>query len=182
VVVGLTILAIGMFQLSKLNLYTSFWTFVFVWMISRGGMPFMFVPINVMAFSFVPKERMNSATGLINLARNLGGSVGISLVTTMQARFTQSHQTNLVSHMTPLDPRYRAALQGLAALLHQRGASWATAGQQAQGMLYGELQRQSAMLAFVDMYWILGVVCLAMIPLMFIMKRSRPASGSVLSH
>jgi DHA2 family multidrug resistance protein len=119
---------------------------------------------------------------LINLARNLGGSVGISLVTTMQARFTQSHQTNLVSHMTPLDPRYRAALQGLAALLHQRGASWATAGHQAQGMLYGELQRQSAMLAFVDMYWILGVVCLAMIPLMFIMKRSRPASGSVLSH
>jgi len=124
-----------------------------------------------MAFSYVPKERMNSATGLINLARNIGGSVGISLVTTLQARLAQSHQTTLVSHMTPLDPRYRAALQGLGALLHQRGASWATAGQQAQGMLYGELQRQSSMLAFVDMYWILAVVCLAMIPLMFIMRR-----------
>ncbi len=180
--VGLTILSVGMFQLAKLNLYTSFWTFVFVWMTSRAGMPFLFVPINVLAFSFVPKERMNSATGLVNLARNVGGSVGISLVTTMQARFTQSHQTTLVSHMTPLDPRYRAALHGLAALLHQRGASWATAGQQAQGMLYGELQRQAAMLAFVDMYWILGVVCLGMIPLMFLMRRGRPQSAAPLSH
>jgi len=179
---GVSVLAVGMFQLSKLNLYTSFWTFVFVWMVSRSGMPFLFVPINVMAFSFVPKERMNSATGLVNLARNIGGSVGISLVTTMQARLTQGHQTTLVSHMTPLDPRYRAALHGLAALLHQRGASWATAGQQAQGMLYGELQRQSAMLAFVDMYWILGVVCLCMIPLMFLMRRPRPQSAAPLSH
>jgi len=182
VAIGLTILSVGMFQLAKLNLYTSFWTFVFVWMISRGGMAFMFVPINVMAFSFVPKERMNSATGLINLARNLGGSVGISLVTTLQARLTQRHQTILVSHMTPLDPRYRAALHGLAAMLHQRGSSMATAAQQAQAMLYGELQRQASMLAFIDVYWIFGMVCLGMIPLMFLMKRSRPPSSSVLSH
>jgi DHA2 family multidrug resistance protein len=151
-------------------------------MISRGGMAFMFVPINVMAFSFVPKERMNSATGLINLARNLGGSVGISLVTTLQARLTQRHQTTLVSHMTPLDPRYRAALHGLTAMLHIRGSSMAMAAQQAQGILYGELQRQAAMLAFIDVYWILGMVCLAMIPLMFLMKRSRPHSTSPLAH
>jgi DHA2 family multidrug resistance protein len=67
-------------------------------------------------------------------------------------------------------------------MLHQRGSSWATAAQQAQAMLYGELQRQSAMLAFIDMYWILGVVCLAMIPLMFVMKRSGPHSTSPLPH
>jgi len=126
---------------------------------------------------------MNSATGLVNLARNIGGSVGISLVTTMQARLTQSHQTSLVSHMTPLDPRYRAALQGITAMLHLRGSSWALGAQQAQGMLYGELQRQSAMLAFVDVFWLLGLVCLAMIPLMFLMKRGRPqTSGSIASH
>ena len=180
--VGLAILAVGMFQLAKLNLTTSFWTFVFVWMLSRAGLPFLFVPINVMAFSFVPKERMNSATGLVNLARNIGGSVGISLVTTLQARLTQHHQANLVGHMTPLDPRYRAALQGLTALLHQRGSSWALGAHQAQAMLYGGLQRQAAMLAFIDVYWILGVLCLAMIPLMFIMKRSGPHSTSPLPH
>ena len=84
VIVGLVMLAIGMFQLAQLNLFASFWTFVFVWMVSRGALAFLFVPINVTAFAFVPKERMNNATGMINLARNIGGSVGISLVTTLQ--------------------------------------------------------------------------------------------------
>jgi len=182
VIVGLIILAVGMFQLAKLNLTTGFWTYVYVWMISRGGMAFMFVPMNVMAFAYVSKEKMNNATGLINLARNLGGSVGISMVATMQARLTQRHQAILVSHMTPLDPRYRAAVHGLAGMLHIHGSSATTAAQQAQLMLYGELQRQSAMLAFVDMYWILGLVCLAMIPLMFIMKPSHPQSASLSSH
>jgi MFS transporter, DHA2 family, multidrug resistance protein len=77
VIFGLLSLSVGMFQLSYMNLTTGFWTFVCVWMISRGGLAFLFVPINVVAFSFVPKERMNSATGLISLARNIGGSVGI---------------------------------------------------------------------------------------------------------
>ena len=73
VIFGLLSLSVGMFQLSYMNLTASFSTFVYVWMISRGGLAFLFVPINVVAFSFVPKEKINSATGLINLARNIGG-------------------------------------------------------------------------------------------------------------
>jgi MFS transporter, DHA2 family, multidrug resistance protein len=182
VIVGLVILAIGNFQLAKLNLVTSFWTFVVVWMISRGGLGFLFVPINVAAFSFVPKEKMNSATGLINLARNIGGSVGISLVTTLQTRFAQRHQSNLVSHMTPQDEPYRQALRGLTATLHAQGADWSKAAHQAQSMLYGELQRQANMLAFIEVFWILGVICLAMIPLMLLMKKSQPGHSPLMSH
>jgi len=181
VIFGLVILSVGMFQLAFINLTTSFWTFVYVWMISRGGLGFLFVPINVVAFSFVPKERMNSATGLINLARNIGGSVGISLVTTLQARLAQKHQNDLVCHMTPLNPHYLDALRGIAATLHVHGSTAAKAGQQAQALLYGELQRQSAMLAFIDVFWLLGVVCLAMIPLMFLIKASR-YGGPVSAH
>jgi DHA2 family multidrug resistance protein len=121
VVLGLLILASGMYALSLLNLYTSFGTFVLVWMISRGGLGFLFVPINVAAFSFVPKERMNSATGLINLARNIGGSVGISLVTTMQARLAQRHQVYLVKNYSPLDWGYQEALHRLAGALQVQG-------------------------------------------------------------
>ena len=88
VVFGLVVLATGMFQLSSLNLETNFGTFVYTWMISRGGLGFLFVPINVMAFNFIPEgERQNNASGLINLARrDIGGSIGISAVTTMQNR------------------------------------------------------------------------------------------------
>jgi DHA2 family multidrug resistance protein len=170
VIFGLLVLSFGLFQLSHINLTTGFWTYVFIWMISRGGLGFLFVPINVTAFSFVPKERMNNATGLINLARNIGGSVGISLVTTMQVRLAQKHQADLVCHMTPLNPGYLQALHGLAAELSAKGSTAATAAQQASAILYGELQRQANMLAFIDVFWILGVVCLAMIPLMLLIK------------
>jgi len=174
VIVGLTLLSIGMFQLARLNLTTSFWTFVMVWTVSRGALAFLFVSINVTAFSFVPREKMNNATGLINLARNIGGSVGISLVTTLEARLAQVHQTNLVSHLTPLNPRHREALQGITMELRARGSGLATAGHQAQSLLYDELLRQSAMLSFIDVFWILGVLSLAMTPLMFLIKPAPP--------
>jgi DHA2 family multidrug resistance protein len=182
VIFGLLVLSFGMFQLAYINLTTGFWTFVYLWMISRGGLGFLFVPINVVAFSFVPKERMNSATGLINLARNIGGSVGISLVTTMQARLAQKHQVDLVSHMSPLNPHYLDALYGLSANLRSHGSSATLAMQQAQTLLYDELLRQSAMLSFIDVFWVLGAVCLGMIPLMLLIKSPPPSSGPLAIH
>ena len=182
VIFGLLVLSFGMFQLSYLNLTTSFWTYVYVWMYSRGGLGFLFVPINVMAFSYVPKERMNNATGLINLARNIGGSVGISMVTTMQARLAQSHQARLADHMTALNPRYLAAMQGIMANLRAHGSDAATALQQAHSLLYYDLVRQANMLAFIDVFWILGGVCLAMIPLMFLIKSSPRHTAPVSAH
>ena len=182
VIFGLVVLSFGMFQLAYINLTTSFRTFVYLWMISRGGLGFLFVPINVVAFSFVPKQRMNNATGLINLARNIGGSVGISLVTTMQARLAQKHQVDLVSHMSPLNPRYLDALHGLSGNLLAHGSSATAAAQQAQTLLYDELLRQSAMLSFIDVFWILGAVCLGMIPLMFLIKAAPLSSGPMAVH
>jgi DHA2 family multidrug resistance protein len=182
VIIGLVTLSFGMFQLSFINLTTSFWTFVYLWMISRGGLGFLFIPINVVAFSFVPKERMNSATGLINLARNIGGSVGISLVTTLQARLAQKHQSDLVGNISPLNPRYLQALHGITATLRAHGSDAATAAHQAQAILYGEVQRQSAMLAFIDVFWILGVVCLLMIPFMFLIKSGHHGETTVSAH
>ncbi|HEX5483757.1 MAG TPA: DHA2 family efflux MFS transporter permease subunit, partial [Terriglobia bacterium] len=108
VVVGLLILALGMYELAHINLTVSFWTLVLIWCISRGGLGFLFVPINVMAFYFVPREKTNNATGLINVARNIGGSVGISLVTTLQVRRAEMHQNILVSHVTPYDNTYQS--------------------------------------------------------------------------
>jgi len=183
VLFGLTILSMGMWSLSKLSLTASFWTFVWVWIISRGGLGFLFVPINVAAFSYVPKERMNNATGLINLARNIGGSVGISLVTTMQARLAQKHQANLIKDYSPVNWRYQQALQGLATELQTRGISAADALVRAKAMLYLELQRQAAMLSFIDVFRFMAFLCVAMMPLMFLMKKSATARSSTpLAH
>ncbi len=182
VVGGMLTLGLGMFQLSRLNLYVSFWTLVTTWMVSRAGLGLLFVPINVMAFYFVPKEKTNNATGLINLARNIGGSIGISLVTTLEARRAQVHQNILVSHLTAYDHGYQAALDHLNRTLQAAGSSATEAMARAHGMIYSELVRQSSMLAFVDVFWLLALTCLAMIPLMFLMKKTRPQKGPVAAH
>jgi DHA2 family multidrug resistance protein len=182
VVLGLLTLSVGMFQLAKLNLQTNFGTFVYTWMISRGGLGFLFVPINVMAFNFIPKEKTNNAAGIINLARNIGGSIGISAVTTMQARLAQSHQSMLVHNATPYELTYQNALHGLTNALISGGASAAQALDQARALLYSQIVRQASMLAFIDVFWVLGATCLAMIPLMFLMKKTRPHRAPVAVH
>lgn len=174
VAIGLAITGVALLRMANFNLDIDFWTALDAWTISRMGMAFLFVPINVMAFYYIPKEKMNNATGLINLARNIGGSVGIANVTTMLARRAQVHQQILVSHVTPLDLPYQSAISGASHFLMQQGSSPTQALHQAQGLIYGNLVRQATMQAFVDTFWLLGLTFLAMIPLMFFMKTAKP--------
>jgi DHA2 family multidrug resistance protein len=123
---------------------------------------------------------MNYATGLYNLARNIGGSSGIAATTTMLARRAQFHQSMLVSHLTPYDPAYRDALWKAAMALQVRGASAADAAAQAQGMMYGTLLKQSGMLAFADAFWVMGMLFLVIIPLMFLIRKVPPVRGPMM--
>jgi len=84
-----------------------------------------------------------------------------------------------VSHLTPYDFRYREALSGAAATLRQAGSSPHDAALQAQGMIYGNLLRQSSMLAFADAFWVMGTLFLLIIPLMFMIKKVKPRTGQV---
>jgi DHA2 family multidrug resistance protein len=131
------------------------------------------------AFARIPKERTNYATGLFNLARNIGGSSGIAMVTTMLARRAQYHQNVLVSHMTPYDPAYRDALGRTQAAIQSYGASAPDAAQQAHGALYGTLLKQSNMLAFSDTFWLMGILFLAIIPLMLLLRKVGPVRGPI---
>ena len=130
-----------------------------------------------MAFATVPRPKMGSATGLINLARNIGGSSGIAIVTTMLARRAQFHQARLGEHMTPFDLNFTQSMAGTAHMLVTRGASAPQAMAQSQGMMYGLLQRHAMMQSFVDCFWLLGVIFLAVIPLMFFVKKVGPHKG-----
>jgi len=174
VAIGLFITGYSLMRMANFNLEIDFWTALEAWTFSRLGMAFLFIPINVTAFYFIPKEKINNATGIINLARNIGGSIGIANVTTMLARRAQIHQAILVSHLTPLDAPYRAAVQGASQLLMQQGSSPTQSVTQAQALLYGNLLRQSSMLAFVDTFWLLGLIFIGMIPLMFLLKKATP--------
>ena len=182
VVYGLLVTSLSLLYMASFNLYIDFRTAMLARIFQSAGMAFLFVPINVMAFYFIPKERINNATGLMNLARNIGGSVGIANVTTLLARRAQFHQSVLVSHLTPLDPAYQTAISGASRFLMQQGSSATQALNQAQGLVYGNLIRQATMQAFVDAFWLLGLTFLCMIPLMFLMKKAKPHAGPVAAH
>jgi len=177
IVFGLTVVMLSLFQMARFNLDIDYQTAMMARAFQSLGLAFLFVPISTAAFYFIPKSKINNATGLMNLARNIGGSFGIAHVTTMLARRAQFHQNILAGHLTPLDGRYQAALAGTARTLISRGSDPVQAANQAQGLLYGLLQRHSTMLAFVDVFWLLGVMFVALIPLVFFMKKAEPGKA-----
>jgi DHA2 family multidrug resistance protein len=179
VIYGVVVSASGLLIMSRFNLYIDLRTAVWSRMVQSAGMAFLFVPISVAAVRMVPRDRMNYATGLFNLARNIGGSSGIATVTTLLALRGQMHQQNLVSHLTPYDPAYRDAIGRATALLHAHGASLPDAARKAHGLLYGNMLRQAAMLSFADAFWVMAVLFALIIPLMFLMKRTGPVQGPV---
>jgi DHA2 family multidrug resistance protein len=123
-----------------------------------------------LAVGTVRKEQMGNATGLFNLARNVGGSIGISAVTTFLVRNAQGNQVHLVSHLTPYDPVYRQYLRGFqAALTPLNGAPQAS--RQAYGLMYGMLLQQSTLLGFVNTYRWMAVTVLFCIPAVLLMKK-----------
>jgi len=182
VVFGLVVLSLSLFHMANFNLEVDFVTAMTARIYQSAGMAFLFVPINVMAFYFIPKEKINNATGIINLARNIGGSVGIAGVVTMLARRAQFHQAVLVSHMTPLDTAYRTMLGGARQMLTVQGSNPVQAAYQAQGLAYGLLMRHSTMMAFLDDFWLMAVVILLVIPFMFLMKKVQPHKGPDNAH
>jgi DHA2 family multidrug resistance protein len=174
VAAGLIVSAVGLFKMSGLNLFADMPTAVKLNMLKAVGEAMLFVPINAAAFYYVGKEHANAGTGLINLARNVGGSMGIAGVTTMLARRSQFHQSVLISHLTPMDQGYRELLFQAKQALIMKGSDPAQAAHQAQAMVYGMVQREAAMLSFVDCFWLLAIIYLALIPLMFLMKKTKP--------
>jgi len=176
---GVLVSSMGLFYMSGFNLDIDYSTAATARMIQSLGLAFMFVPVNATAFSAVPKERAGYASGLINLARNVGGSSGIAIATTILARRSQFHQQVLVSHATPLDSAYVSTLAQIAANLQSKGASAVDAIAQAPKMLYGIIQRQASMLAFADAFWFLGAAFLVILPLLFVLKKTGPHSGPI---
>ena len=172
VVFGVLLSASGLYLMSKFNLMVDYRTAVWSRVVQSAGMAFLFVPISVAAFRYIAKERTNYATGLFNLARNIGGSSGIAAVTTLLARRSQFHQQVLTSHLTPYDLPYRTALAGAARVLEAHGSSPPDAAHQAQGLIYGTVVRQAGMLAFADAFWLMAVLFVAIVPLMFLMRKT----------
>jgi len=132
---------------------------------------FLFVPVSLLAYSYLPKDKNNKGSSLINLCRNWGGSFGISFVTTMLERRTQYHQSVLVANLTSADAGVRGFVSQASQYLVTRGRSGPDAVHQAYGLMGNAMNQQASMLAFMDCFHLLGLIVIIGLPLAFLIRR-----------
>ena len=152
----------------------SFGTIVALRCYQAAGLAFLFVPISTVAYVGLPQRKFNQASGMINLARNLGGDMGIAATTTILATRTQLHQTNLVAHTSRFDRAFTDRLTATTRAIAHAGYGAADASKKALGGRSRALDQQAQALAYVDVIWLLAFLAVIMIPLCFLMKKNEP--------
>ena len=168
---GLLISAYALYYMSGFNLQIDFETAVMSRVIQGLGMPFFFVSLSFVTMAYVPKERMNNASAIFNLLRNMGGSFGVAFVTTVLARRAQFHQHRLVDHLTPYDPRLSIPFNDLKDYLSTKLGTFADQTQIAGAVIYRGLQREAASLAFNDAFFIQALLFLGLVGLLWIIRK-----------
>lgn len=181
-VAGLVIVAISTFWMSGLNLEVSASQVIWPRVAQMMGMALLIVPINTVAYAFVPKEQTNNASGLFALIRNEGSSIGIALSNLMIQRRTQFHQHRLVENLHPLNPVANNWLNTTTMGLLPRAGSFGAARRQAFAMLNGVVQRQASAMSFLDLFWLFGLLTLAVVPVVFFMKKALATGDSLAVH
>jgi len=149
-----------MWYFASFNLATNYGHEAWARMLQGFGIAFLFVPTSQLAYSYLPKDKNNKASSLTNLFRNQGGSFGIAFVTTMLARRAQYHQAVLVTHITNFDRTLTDNLGRIAGRFVDHGYSAADAATSGIAQVAAIVQRQASILAFLDCFWLLGLVAL----------------------
>jgi MFS transporter, DHA2 family, multidrug resistance protein len=165
------------YSTQQIDLQISFTTAMWLRVAQVFGMGFLFVPITLVAYVGIPPERNNSVSGLINFMRNIGSSVGTSIVTTLLARRGQFHQQVLVSHIRAGNPRLYAGVQGLSHRFATGGLDPHSAQSAAYAQIYQLIQRQSGAQAYIDTFMVLAVGSGIMFFLSFVLKKNDSGGG-----
>jgi DHA2 family multidrug resistance protein len=177
--VGVICVAVSTFLFGSLTLDVSMMSIVWPNILTGLGLGLVMVPLMTVAIGALPKEKMGNGSGIFNLMRNLGGSIGISASTTYLVRMTQAHQAHFVGHLTPYDQIFRDTLTAFTAGLSQ-SKSLPDAQSQAYGMIYGILQQQANARAYVDMfYWTAFIVALCL-PGAWLLRKAVSKGGAIL--
>jgi DHA2 family multidrug resistance protein len=175
---GWLCLAAAMYYSTKrIDLSISFSSAAWLRVAQVAGLGFLFVPITLVAYVGIPSEKSNAVAGMINFMRNMGSSVGTSMVTTLIARRSQFHQSVLSGNTTGGNQNFQAAVNDLTIRLTRFGMNARDAHHTAYARVYDMLQTQAATLAFIDTYWILFVGAGIMFVLSFLLRRNVPGGG-----
>ena len=179
--VGFLIVGAALWHMTRLDLQAGFNTYMFDYVYQRIGVAFMFIPINTLAYLDVPPGKSNQISSMINLFRNLGASVGISMVSTLTQRRAQIHQDTFSMHLNTYNPALRSQLSGLTNNLFHAGMSTADASHQALGRMYLTVQTQASTEAYLDTLKILAIICLCILPIFPLLKGNDPGAKKTMA-
>lgn len=166
---ALLVQAFALWNMTHLNADITFHDAAIARLFQAMALPFLFVPINAVAYVGLPQNKTAQASSLLNISRNLGGSIGISISQTLLANGLQRHQSNLVNPLNPLNPNYNEWMQKAQGAFGDATTPLA--------VLYQTVQRQAAMLAFLDVFQSLMIVVLCVAPLVFFMRPGKAGGG-----
>jgi MFS transporter, DHA2 family, multidrug resistance protein len=175
--VGFFIAAISIFWLSHINLDMAITSIQLPLFLQGIGMAFVFVPLTTTTVGMLTNQQMGNATGIYNLMRNIGGSIGISIATTFVARHAQDHQNTLVAHFTPYDAAYTERLQTLQTAFgtpHDPSVALAN--------IYQTLIQQATTMAYVDTFRWLALLCLIATPAVIFFKKVQSRGAAAMAH
>ena len=160
--------------MTVIYLQIDFRTIVLLRMLQVIFLPLIFIPITTLNYVGVPREKNNQVSGLSNFARNIGGSIGTSLLSTFLTRQNQTHLRMFAAHTNHANGNFQQFLHGLQNLFLAQGYDAVTAAEKALALAYQSIQQQASALSFVNSFWVMSVVIACLTPLPFIMRRPRP--------
>jgi DHA2 family multidrug resistance protein len=170
---GCLLNAVSLYMMTSLTLGMDYWALALPRFIQGFAVGFIFVPLSTLTLATIRRDKLVNATAVYGMLRNVGGSVGIAVATTLLAQRSQYHQSTLTSHVTAFDPETRARLAQWASHFVAQGSDAFTAERQAMAMLYRETVTQAQLLAYADDFWLLAVMFLSVPVLLPFMRRIR---------
>jgi MFS transporter, DHA2 family, multidrug resistance protein len=166
---GLAVTAFSLYLMTSYSLEMDWWPIVWAGVIQGVGLGFLFVPLSTVAFATLNTAFRAEAAGIFSLVRNIGGSIGISMVETLQDRMTQTVHSSIAAQVTPFTP-------GLHLPMVQR--LWSIHTTAGLAALNQEVTRQAAMIAYIDNFEFMMMITLSVIPLLLLLRRNRQAGGA----
>jgi len=180
---GLSGIVLSMWYSTSLTPNASFDYFAWLRIYQTIGLPFLFIPINTVAYDGLPANKTAQASALINVARNLGGGMGISLANAVLAQRTQFHQSRLAEHTAPSSPVFQSTLKQVTNYFMQHGDSAAQAHNAAIGLFGQIIRTQATILAYIDVFHVCAITAAVMIPVVLVMvRRVQIHAPAVIGH
>jgi DHA2 family multidrug resistance protein len=182
IAIGLGIVALSMWYSTSLVPDATFGYFATLRILQVIGLPFLFIPVNTIAYDGLPQTKTAEGSALMNVARNLGGSVGVSLANALLLQRSQFHQSRLVENLTPTSPVFQSTMKQMSQYFIHQGAPPTTAQSHAYGLIGRMVASQASLLAYIDVFYTWAIFAALLVPIALLMIRrvSGPAQSAAM--